>query len=164
MLLYYKFCSISSFVIPTETSSATIKATGCLRLSLLFLLFFLFLLPCLLSYQYPNALSWAKHRGVRTVIPLRKSKWDQDRRELKLINIRTGWVRMTESSPEEKNLGVLIDKKLKMTQQCVFTAQKTALSWDAPWEMWPAGWGKGFSLSAVLLRGPTGVQFRDPQH
>jgi len=37
--------------------------------------------------------------------------------------VQAGW-RVAESSPEEKDLGVLLDEKLNMSQQCALAAQK----------------------------------------
>jgi len=57
---------------------------------------------------------------------------------------------LLESSSVERDLVVLVDDKLTMSQQCALVARRPMVSWGASRRVWPAGRVRVFSPSALL--------------
>jgi len=64
---------------------------------------------------------------------------------------------LIKNSPAKKDLRFLVDKKLDMTQKCVFVARKASLTWAALKDRWPEGQVRWVSLSLSHHEAPSGV-------
>lgn len=49
---------------------------------------------------------------------------------------------LLDRSSAEKHLGVQLDSRLAMSQQCVPCPRRPVISWDALQRLWPAGRGR----------------------